>query len=157
MVDNLGRFTDVCIGWPGCVHDACVFVNSSLYHRRLQGTLFPDWKQTICGQDISLLVLDEWSCLPSSLMAAQGFYWQWLLISTTETRLSNAHAVVEHAYGKLSMTLTSLRDWNPAEKTLLQEKKPVDQEKKPSGSRRKTRGKNCLALAGKKMIICAKQ
>ena len=30
LVDHLGLFMDVCIGWPGKVHDARVFVNSSL-------------------------------------------------------------------------------------------------------------------------------
>ena len=59
MVDNVGRFIDIYIGWPGRVHDARVFVNSSLYERGQEGTLFPDWKMTICGQDIPLLVLGD--------------------------------------------------------------------------------------------------
>ena len=31
LVDHMGRFMDVYIGWPGKVHDARVFVNSELY------------------------------------------------------------------------------------------------------------------------------
>ena len=59
MVDNKGRFTEVYIGWPGRVHDARVFVNSSLYRRGLNGTLFPDWKLTISGKAVPLLVLGD--------------------------------------------------------------------------------------------------
>jgi hypothetical protein len=57
MVDIVGRFMEVYIGWPGRVHDARVFVNSSLYKRGQDGTLFPDRKETICGEDTPLLVL----------------------------------------------------------------------------------------------------
>ena len=52
LVDHLGLFTDVCIGWPGKVHDARVFANSSLYHRGRSSTLFPDWKRTISGVEV---------------------------------------------------------------------------------------------------------
>ena len=52
MVDFRGLFMDVYIGWPGKVHDARVFSNSSLYHKGMDGTLFPDWKRTICGVEV---------------------------------------------------------------------------------------------------------
>ena len=42
IVDHLGRFMDVYIGWPGKVHDARVFVNSNLYRKAVAGSLFPD-------------------------------------------------------------------------------------------------------------------
>lgn len=63
MVDHLGRFMEVYIGWPGRVHDARVFVNSSLYKRGQDGTLFLDWKETICGKEVPLLVLGDLSFL----------------------------------------------------------------------------------------------
>ena len=45
MVDFRGLFMDVYIGWPGKVHDARVFVNSSLYQEGVCGTLLPDWNR----------------------------------------------------------------------------------------------------------------
>ena len=47
MVDFRGLFMDVYIGWPGKVHDARVFVNSSLYKKGINSTLFPDWKRNV--------------------------------------------------------------------------------------------------------------
>ena len=52
MVDHLGLFIDVYIGWPGKVHDARVFANSILYQKGMSGTLFPDWKRNISGVDV---------------------------------------------------------------------------------------------------------
>lgn len=54
LVDCRGLFMDVCIGWPGKVHDARVFTNSSLYHKGLNSTLFPNWKKTLCGVEVNL-------------------------------------------------------------------------------------------------------
>ena len=58
-VNHLGHFIDIYVGWPGRVHDARVFVNSSLYKRVQDGTLFPDWKHTIFGKEIPLLMLGD--------------------------------------------------------------------------------------------------
>ena len=52
MVDFHGLFMDVYIGWPGKVHDARVFANSSIYRRGMEGTLFPDWKRRISGVNV---------------------------------------------------------------------------------------------------------
>ena len=52
MVDFRGLFLDVYIGWPGKVHDARVFANSSLYRRGMSGTLLPDMNRTICGVNV---------------------------------------------------------------------------------------------------------
>ena len=50
--DFRGLFMDVYIGWPGKVHDARVFVNSSLYNKGMSSILFPDWKRNICGVQV---------------------------------------------------------------------------------------------------------
>ena len=54
VVDFRGLFMDVYIGWPGKVHDARVFSNSSLYQKGINGSLLPDWKKTIRGVDVCL-------------------------------------------------------------------------------------------------------
>ena len=40
MVDDVGNFTDTCVGWPGRVHDAWVFHNYQLYAKGERGDLF---------------------------------------------------------------------------------------------------------------------
>ena len=52
LVDFRGIFMDVCIGWPGKVHDARVFSNSEVYKKGMQGTLLPDWKKEISGVQV---------------------------------------------------------------------------------------------------------
>ena len=59
VVDFQGIFTDIYIGWPGKVHDARVLVNSDLYRKGCGGTLLTDWKRTINGVDIPLLILGD--------------------------------------------------------------------------------------------------
>ena len=103
MIDNVGRFMEVYIGWPGRVHDARVFVNSSLYKRGQDGTLFPDWKKTICGEDIPLLVLGD-PAYPLLSWLMKAFPDNGSLSCQQKTfnySLSRAQVVVAHAYGRL--------------------------------------------------------
>ena len=59
VVDFRGLFMDINIGWPGKVHDARVFANSSLYLKGSNGTLLPNWKHCISGVDVPLLILGD--------------------------------------------------------------------------------------------------
>ena len=59
VVDYRGWFLDAYIGWPGKVYEARVLVNSSLYRKAMSGTLLPDWKQTICGVQVPLVILGD--------------------------------------------------------------------------------------------------
>ena len=59
VVDYHGMFLDAYIGWPGKMHDAQVFVNSSLYHKGRSGSLLPDWKQHIAGIEVPLVILGD--------------------------------------------------------------------------------------------------
>ena len=43
VVDSFMYFTDICVGWPGRVHDARVLSNSKLYQKAEHfGTCFAD-------------------------------------------------------------------------------------------------------------------
>lgn len=103
VVDFRGIFIDVNIGWPGKVHDARVFVNSSFYQKVQNGTLLPNWSHQINGVAVPLLILGDpaYPLLP------------WLMKPYIETvhstnkqrnfnyRQSRARMVVENAFGRL--------------------------------------------------------
>ena len=103
VVDFRGVFIDVNIGWPGKVHDARVFANSSFYRKACSGTLFPNWSRQISGVSVPLLILGDpaYPLLP------------WLMKPYLETtnssdkdhnfnyRQSRARMVVENAFGRL--------------------------------------------------------
>ena len=103
VVDFRGIFIDVNIGWPGKVHDARVFANSTLYQKGSNGTLFPDWSQTINGISVPLLILGD----PAHPLLP------WLMKPHIENarctpkerhfnyRHSRARMVVENAFGRL--------------------------------------------------------
>ena len=103
LVDFRGLFMDVYIGWPGNVHDARVFTNSSLYRKGSIGTLLPDWKRDVCGVQVLLVILGDpaYPALPWLMKpytenthgtAAQNQYNYWQ---------SRAQIVVENAFGRL--------------------------------------------------------
>ena len=102
-VDHLGHFIDIYVGWPGRVHDARVFVNSSLYKKGQDGALFPDWKRTISGKEIPLLMLGDpaYPLLPWLMKAFPDNGSLSCEQKTFNYRLSRARVVVEHAYGRL--------------------------------------------------------
>lgn len=104
-VDNIGRFIDVYVGWPGRVHDARVFANSSLYSKGQSHALLPNWTRQLgpSSRDVPLVLLGdpaypllEWlmKAFPDTghLTPQQRYY---------NYRLSKARVVVEHAYGRL--------------------------------------------------------
>ena len=58
-VDHRGRFIDIYVGWPGRVHDARVFSNSSLYWRGQSNTILPYLPELISGTDVPLVLLGD--------------------------------------------------------------------------------------------------
>lgn len=47
FVNHNCQFTDLCVGWPGSVHDARVLANSSMYKKASQ-------KNILCGRDVNI-------------------------------------------------------------------------------------------------------
>ena len=102
-VDHRGRFIDVYVGWPGRVHDARVFANSSLYQKGQNGNLLPDWKEQIAGSDVPLVVLGDpaYPLLPWLMKAHPNNGHLTTEQKQFNYRLSKARVVVEHCYGRL--------------------------------------------------------
>ena len=56
LVDFRGIFMDMYIGCPGKVHDARVFVNSSVFRKGTNGTLLPNWERTMSGVQVYIML-----------------------------------------------------------------------------------------------------
>ncbi|PWA23147.1 hypothetical protein CCH79_00001919 [Gambusia affinis] len=110
VVDNKMKFWDINVGCPGKVSDARVLVNSSLYSRGENGTLFPRWIETLNNVDIPIHILGDaaYPLLP------------WLMKPFPEGngltqpqvnfnyRLSQARMTIERAFGRLRGRWTCL-------------------------------------------------
>ena len=102
-VNHQGRFIDVYVGWPGRVHDARVFANSSLYQRGQSGNLLPDWKEEIAGKEVPIVLLGDpsYPLLPWLMKAYPNNGRLTPEQKRYNYRLSKARVVVEHCYGRL--------------------------------------------------------
>ena len=102
-VDHQGRFIDVNIGWPGRVHDARVFSNSSLYKKGQSNSLLPDWKENISGRDVPLIILGDpaYPLLPWLMKAFPNNGNLSQQQKKYNYSLSKARVVVEYTYGRL--------------------------------------------------------
>ena len=94
---------DVCIGWPGRIHDARVFANSKVFRRAEEGELFPNQTVDIEGIQMPIVLLGDpaypfmaWLMKPFSdngrLTREQHIF---------NYRLSKVRMVVENAFGRL--------------------------------------------------------
>ncbi|XP_050801910.1 uncharacterized protein LOC127047550 [Gopherus flavomarginatus] len=113
LVDHKGCFTNIHVGWPGRVHDTCVFRHTTLFKRLQQGNYFPDQKITVGDVEMPIVILGDpayplmpWLMKPytSSLDRSQELY---------NYRLSKCRMVVERAFGCLKTcwrTLLTLSD-----------------------------------------------
>ena len=103
LVDHEYRFLDINVGWPGSVHDACVFSNSELYYKGEGKALFPVKPKKMNGVFVPLVILGDpaypllqWVMKPytdNGKLTPQE--------STFNYRLSRARVVTENAFGRL--------------------------------------------------------
>lgn len=96
-------FRDLCICWPGSVHDARVLANTSLFKKMSSGELLQGEEVQVQGQSLRTFLIGDsaypllpWLIKPfpfsSSLNAKQKRY---------NYRLSRARVVVEIGFGRL--------------------------------------------------------
>ena len=103
LVDFKYLFTDIYVGWPGKVHDARVFRNSSIYTKGCQGTLFPPRPRNINGTDVPLVILGD-PAYPLLPWLMKPFPDNGRLNDGQKTfnyRQSRARMVIENAFGRL--------------------------------------------------------
>uniref|UniRef100_A0A3B1IRQ6 Putative nuclease HARBI1 n=1 Tax=Astyanax mexicanus TaxID=7994 RepID=A0A3B1IRQ6_ASTMX len=103
VVDHRLQFWDINVGWPGKVHDARVFGNSSLYEKGQSGQLFPNITESFAGVDVPVMILGDaaYPLLPW-LMKPYPENQQTTQAQTTfNNRLSRARMTVERAFGLL--------------------------------------------------------
>ena len=103
VVDFRGRFMDINVGWPGKVHDARVFANSSFFHRVNSGVYLPNWTREIKKVDVPLCILGDpaYPLLPWLMKP----YAESVALTNSQRifnyRQSRARMVVENAFGRL--------------------------------------------------------
>nr|XP_048703369.1 uncharacterized protein LOC125635574 [Caretta caretta]XP_048703370.1 uncharacterized protein LOC125635574 [Caretta caretta] len=108
LVDHKGCFANINVGWPGKVHDAHVFRNSSLFKWLQEGIYFPDQKITIGDVEKPIVILADpaYPLTPWLMKPYTG-----TLDSSKELfnyRLSKCRMVVECAFGRLKGRWCSL-------------------------------------------------
>ena len=104
VVDHDYLFRDICVGWPGSVHDARVFTNSMLYGRITEDDLIAKGDtHTLLGNTVHVCTIGDAAYPPET----------WLMKPLTDNgslteeekcfsyRLCCARIVVENAFGRL--------------------------------------------------------
>ncbi|XP_038055779.1 protein ALP1-like [Patiria miniata] len=102
LVDHNFKFMDFDVGQPGKCHDSWVFQSSKLHLKLVNGTFYPRLTRAIEGQDIPVVILGDSAYTlspflmkpyPEGLATAEELRFN--------VRLSRAHILVEHAFGRL--------------------------------------------------------
>jgi len=103
LVDANYCFLDICVGWPGSVHDARVFVHSNLYKKITDSQLIPDKSERISSVDVPLYMIGD-SAYPMQSWLMKPFSYSSELTTEQRTynyRICRARIVAENAFGRL--------------------------------------------------------
>lgn len=103
VVDHKYLFRDICIGWPGSVHDARVFAHSSLYKKATEGQILNGPCMNVASESISPFLIGD-SAYPLLPWVMKPFPHNNALSDAQKNfnyRLSRARIVVENAFGRL--------------------------------------------------------
>ena len=103
VVDHNYLFTDVCVGWPGSVHDARVLANCSLYQKASERKVLCGESVTVSGTNVPIFLVGD-SAYPLSTWLMKPFAYNSNLTPGQRSfnfHLSRARIVVENAFGRL--------------------------------------------------------
>ena len=103
VVDHNGLFRDVYVGWPGSVHDARVFTNSSLYRKANNGELLQGDTLQVRGGNVPIFLIGD-SAYPLLPWLLKPFPFSISMPNDHKTynyRLSRGRVIVEIAFGRL--------------------------------------------------------
>ncbi|XP_051987732.1 uncharacterized protein LOC127647504 [Xyrauchen texanus] len=103
VVDGKGFFWDVCVGYPGSVHDARVLRQSHLWEALSDGELLGQNKVSISGCDVGHYLIGD-PAYPMQNWLMKPFSDTGRLTPEQHTynyRLSSARSVVEMSFGRL--------------------------------------------------------
>ena len=88
---------DICIGWPGSVHDTRIFANSFLYKKLVNKQILINGSITICNKEIPIFLVRN-SAYPMNRWLLKPFAHNTALTSKQKLfnyRLSRARIVIE--------------------------------------------------------------
>ena len=103
VVDHDYLFRNLCIGWPGSVHDARVFANSSLHTKVMNGELLQGDHINVNGQKLLPYLVGD-SAYPLLPWLIKPFSFTTALTNQEKEfnyRISRGRVVVEIAFGQL--------------------------------------------------------
>ena len=103
VVDHDYLFRDICVGWPGSVHDARIFINSHIYKRITQDNILAGRERTLSGCQVPVCIIGD-SAYPMQTWLMKPFADNSSLTLEQKCfnyRLSRARIVVENAFGRL--------------------------------------------------------
>ena len=103
LVDHCYCFIDLYKGWPGSVHDARMFSQSSWYKKGTAGTLYPNWTAPICSESVPIVILGD-SAYPLLNWFVKPFPHKGALTNVQKKfnyHLSTASVVSENPFGQL--------------------------------------------------------
>ena len=83
VIDHHGLFTDLCIGWPGSVHDTRVLSNSTLHTRIINGELLQGDVICVRGGNIPVYLNRRFS-IPFIIMAYKAISTLFTLVTAAK-------------------------------------------------------------------------
>lgn len=103
VVSERYKFIDVCTGFPGCMHDARVLRNTSLYRRAQNGEIFQEPTELLYGTVIKPMIIGDSAYPPLRWIVKPYTLHRHLTLEERQFNrsLSSTRSIVERAFGIL--------------------------------------------------------